>query len=63
MKTKLILLASLCLLAMTGCETAHDAGDFYKKQAWTPDSFNYTLERDRNTGDLADYFGLSWSLK
>lgn len=48
---------------MTGCETAHDAGDFYKKQAWTPDSFNYTLERDRNTGDLADYFGLSWSLK
>lgn len=50
----LLLLAALFFCA--GCET-------YKKQAWTPDGLNYTLQRDRKTGEMSDYVGLSWSLK
>lgn len=50
----MILLACVCFL--TGCET-------YKHQAWTPDGFNYTISRDRQTGELVDYFGVSWQLK
>lgn len=56
MKKKLILLAGLAIIALTGCQTC-------REQAWTPDSFNYTLQRDRMTGDVSDYFGLSWNLK
>lgn len=35
----------------------------YSAQKWTPDGFNYTLQRDRETGDMSDYFGMSWNLK
>lgn len=45
---------------LTGCAGFHEK---YKSQFWTPDSFNYTLQRDRETGDMSDYFGLSWQLK
>lgn len=40
----------------TGCKT-------YSDQKWTPDSFNYTMQRDRSTGDMSDYWGFSWNLK
>lgn len=53
---KKLALAVACLLCLTGCET-------YKRQVWTPDGFNYTLSRDRQTGDLTDYFGVTWNLK
>lgn len=45
---------------LTGCASSRD---WYKAQPWTPDGFNYTLQRDRETGDQSDYFGFSWSLK
>ena len=54
-KIKLVLLTLFCA-ALCGCET-------YSKQKWTPDSFNYTLQRDRTTGDQSDYWGMSWNLK
>lgn len=56
MKLKSILLAIIATVLLSGCET-------YKKQAWTPDSLNYTYARDRKTGDECDYFGVGWSLK
>lgn len=46
----------LALFSCIGCET-------YKRQAWTPDGFNYTVSRDRKTGDQTDYFGATWNLK
>lgn len=48
----LLLLAA----ALTGCAA-------YKESPWTPDGVNYTLSRDRQTGDLTDYFGVTWNLK
>lgn len=51
-----LLLIILVVITSNGCAT-------YKRQAWTPDGFNYTLSRDRQTGELVDYFGLTWSLK
>jgi len=52
MKTLLFIVA---LGLLCGC-----ANDGYKKTGWyAPDGFNYTLSRDRQTGDLTDY----WSLK
>lgn len=54
MKPLLLLLLAVC--GCGGCET-------YSKQGWTPDGINYTLQRDRDTGAMSDYFGLSWSLK
>lgn len=53
---KIILLLALLALITTGCQT-------YKESRWTPEGFNYTLQRDRKTGDQSDYFGLSWNLK
>jgi hypothetical protein len=50
------LFISVACLLFSGCET-------YKQQVWTPDSFGYTLQRDRTTGDLSDYFGFNWNLK
>jgi hypothetical protein len=44
------------LLSLCGCST-------YSKQVWTPEGFNYTLSRDRQTHDLTDYWGLTWNLK
>lgn len=58
-KTKL-LFAVLFVMLATGCASVHEK---YKAQPWTPEGFNYTLQRDRETGDMSDYFGLSWSLK
>ena len=58
MRTKILL--ALLALTMTGCAGFQEA---YKKQPWTPDSVNYTLQRDRKTGDMSDYWGASWSLK
>lgn len=56
-KKVFILLAFAFIMCLgAGCET-------YSKSNWTPDSFNYTLQRDRTTGDMSDYFGLSWNLK
>lgn len=59
MKKTLALLALLVTVG-AGCQSMKDA---YKSQGWTPDSLNYTLQRDRKTGEQSDYFGLSWSLK
>lgn len=58
MKTTLILIVALTTL--TGCASFKEK---YKEQSWTPDSFNYTLQRDRDSDSYSDYFGLSWSLK
>jgi len=57
---KLLLLAIIAATALTGCTGFREG---YKKQSWTPDGFNYTLSRDRRSGDQTDYFGLNWSLK
>lgn len=57
-KTLLLILAVIPLL--TGCAGFKEK---YQAQWWTPESFNYTLQRDRKTGEQSDYFGLSWSLK
>lgn len=48
------------IVLLTGCASFKEG---YKSQGWTPDGFNYTAQRDRETGDWSDYFGLSWSLK
>lgn len=51
----------LCLLILTlsfsGC------AEYAKTGPWAPNGVNYTLSRDRNTGELTDYFGVSWQLK
>ena len=58
MKKKLLPFIALtaAVLLGNGCAT-------YSKQAWTPDSLNYTISRDRVTGELVDYVGLTWDLK
>ncbi len=57
LRSRVAALLSLSLiLLVTGCAA-------YKRCALTPDSVNYTLSRDRKTGDLTDYFGTSWNLK
>lgn len=45
----------LCLI-LNGCAA-------YNNSSLTPDGFNYTLSRDRQSGDLTDYVGFTWSLK
>ena len=45
------------LITLTGCVAYNKTG------WWTPDTLNYTLSRDRMTGDLTDYFGASWTIK
>lgn len=57
---KNILIALAALSLFTGCAGFHEK---YKEQVWTPDGFNYTIQRDRRSGDLSDYWGLSWNLK
>lgn len=47
----------LIMLFCSGCAS------YSKSGKWTPDSVNYTISRDRQTGDLTDYFGASWQLK
>lgn len=61
-KIKSILILCSCV-ALAGCASVDTAREGYKKAGWTPDQFNYTLQRDRHTGDMSDYFGLGWSLK
>lgn len=57
MKTLSLILLLTCLICCSGCAA-------YNKTGWyTPDTANYTLSRDRMTGDLTDYWGLSWTLK
>ncbi len=52
-----ILFVAFCSIGLlSGCE-------MYSRNRWTPDGFSYTVERDRRTGDQADYFGLNWNLK
>jgi len=46
----------LAALLIGGCAS-------YKSQWWTPDGFNYTLSRDRETGDMTDLVGFTWNLK
>lgn len=55
-KTKKLLAALFLAIFASGCET-------YKQQVWTPDSLNYTIQRDREDGAISDYWGLSWNLK
>lgn len=55
-----LLFALAAILFSTGCASSRD---WYKAQPWTPDGFNYTLQRDRATGEMSDYFGFNWSLK
>lgn len=55
-KTTRTTILALAAILFAGCET-------YKQQVWTPDSFNYTMQRDRTSGEMSDYFGLSWDLK
>jgi len=57
---KKLVLLGLLLVGVSGCGSVREG---YKSQGWTPDSFNYTLQRDREDGHISDYFGLSWSLK
>ena len=49
--------ACMELLCCTGCAS------YSKTGAWAPQGANYTLSRDRQTGDLTDYWGLTWSFK
>ena len=49
------------LFTASGCKDLQAA--YSKTGAWAPNGANYTLSRDRETGDLTDYFGLSWQLK
>lgn len=58
MKRKLTILAALVAIVTIGQGCAA-----YKESPLTPDGFNYTLQRDRVTGDMSDYFGFSWNLK
>ena len=46
---------ALCFL--TGCASYSKTGN------WAPNGVNYTLSRDRQSGELTDYFGVSWQLK
>ena len=55
-RTLVIIVIAFLLELLTGCQT-------YRNSPLTPDGFNYTLERDRNTGNIADYFGFTWKLK
>lgn len=58
---KLFLSITLLSLLCGGCARWHEE---YKKTGWyTPSGFNYTLQRDRVTGDMSDYVGVSWDLK
>lgn len=60
-KKALKLLALMALaFSMNSCASFRTS---YQNCPFTPDSVNYTLERDRNTGELSDYFGASWQLK
>ena len=49
----------LCAISLSLCGCAQYA----KTGPWAPNGVNYTLSRDRNTGELTDYFGVSWQLK
>lgn len=53
---KIIALLLTCVL-LNGCASYNKTG------AWAPNGVNYTISRDRQTGDLTDYFGVSWQLK
>jgi predicted 3-demethylubiquinone-9 3-methyltransferase (glyoxalase superfamily) len=44
------------VITLNGCAN-------YKSCRLAPDSINYTISRDRQTGELTDYFGVSWQLK
>jgi type IV secretory pathway VirB3-like protein len=52
-----LLIAIALVLVCSGCAA------YSKTGAWAPNGLNYTLSRDRQTGDLTDYFGVSWQLK
>lgn len=58
MKRKITMLVALVAIVTIGQGCAA-----YKESVLTPDGFNYTLQRDRHTGQQSDYFGLSWDLK
>ena len=52
-----LILISLCLFS--GCSTMD-----YSKTGWyAPNGANYTISRDRQTGDLTDYVGVTWQFK
>lgn len=54
-KPLVILLLALLFLG-SGCAA-------YTAARWTPDSMNYTVQVDHQTGDTSSYVGASWSLK
>lgn len=56
MKIRIICFA-LALSSMAGCAS------YSKTGVWAPNGINYTLSRDRQSGDLTDYWGLTWQLK
>lgn len=60
MKKKKTILIALAIMAATGCAGMQEA---YNRQVWTPDGLNYTLSRDRASGELCDYVGFTWNLK
>ncbi len=53
---KRLCIAMILIPFLVGCAA-------YSRSRWTPDGFNYTVSRDRRTGDQTDYFGVSWNLK
>lgn len=60
---KLLAIAAILVLITGGCSTMNSAYEAYKRNPLTPDGFNYTLSRDRESNTYADYFGLTWNLK
>lgn len=61
-KTKTLALLLIAVAVITsGCGTP--AHEWYKKQEWTPSSFDYTNYRDRQFGQDQHGFGVSWDLK
>lgn len=61
MNKKLLLILVAVPVILSGCASAHES---YKNSGWyAPSGFSYTLQRDRETGDQSDYFGLNWEFK
>jgi hypothetical protein len=54
---KRTVLLTILMALFTGCASYSHTSRLF------PDSVNYTLSRDRHTGQETDYFGVSWSLK
>jgi hypothetical protein len=60
---KLMAIAAIIAIMSSGCVASEKAYNAYKNCPLTPDGFNYTLSRDRESNTYADYFGFTWNLK